>query len=567
MNQVVRIALTALLLSSCSLIVGETPTQTAPTPMTIVTTTTTIPATTTTTARSCVQVTGSGAPVSTGSVAGDALSLSGELFLCANDVVVVGESDLNEVAAAAQLAAALGGPLLHPHPQLAAELGRLKPMRVHLFGAVDVITPPTAELLRPTVTEAVERARSALGVSDEIRLPATPDASTVIATVAAIYGRGNVVVPQTDTSVSTTAPVVPTVDPAALMAGLGQPTGSEFVWLVDADQPVAILSAAATGRVAGASVVAYDPANVLGHPEIAPALAGRPADVIRHVGTVSAASEWEINVLSRGVQVPGGGYRVFPDGQPRRYVAFYGHPEHQALGALGEQGPAATLERMAPLLDEYAADGSQVIPTFEIIASVAAADATEDGDYSFEWPASTFEEWITVAGENNAYVILDLQPGREDFLTQAKQYEELLKLPFVGLALDPEWRLEPDQVHLTRAGHVEAAEVNTVVDWLADLVRDNGLPQKMIIVHQFLSRMIVDRETLKQRPELQMVIQMDGQGPIATKDDTYAFLTSGTEDAHWRWGWKNFFDEDSPATATPGYTIGKDPVPVFVSYQ
>jgi hypothetical protein len=44
-------------------------------------------------------------------------------------------------------------------------------------------------------------------------------------------------------------------------------------------------------------------------------------------------------------------------------------------------------------------------------------------------------------------------------------------------------------------------------------------------------------------------------------------LTRGTEEAHWRWGWKNFFDEDSPATATPEYTIGKDPVPVFVSYQ
>jgi hypothetical protein len=500
-------------------------------------------------------------------VAGDALSLSGELFLCANDVVVVGESDLNEVAAAAQLAAALGGPLLHPHPQLAAELGRLKPIRVHLIGAVEVVIPPTAEVMRPNVTEAVESARSALGVSEEIPLPAIPDASTVTQTVAAISGRANVVLPQTDPSVSTTAPAAPNVDPAAVMAGLGQPSGSESVWLVDASQPVAILSAAATGRVAGASVVAYDPADILGHPEISPALAGRPPAAIRYVGTVPEASEWEIDVLSRGVQVPGGGFRVFPQGQPRRYVAFYGHPEHQGLGALGEQGADATLDRMAPLLTEYAADGSQVIPTFEIIASVAAADGTEDGDYSFEWPASSFEQWITVARENGAYVILDLQPGREDFLSQAKQYEDLLKLPFVGLALDPEWRLTPDQVHLAQAGHVEASEVNTVVDWLADLVRDNGLPQKMIIVHQFLSRMIVDRETLKQRPELQMVIQMDGQGPIATKDDTYAFLTAGTEEAHWRWGWKNFFDEDSPATATPAYTMGKVPVPVFVSYQ
>ena len=68
--------------------------------------------------------------------------MSGEIFVCADDVVVVGEDSVNEVAAAAQLAAALGGPLLHPHPQLAAELGRLKPTRIHLVGDLDVVTPP-----------------------------------------------------------------------------------------------------------------------------------------------------------------------------------------------------------------------------------------------------------------------------------------------------------------------------------------------------------------------------------------------------------------------------------------
>jgi len=201
-------------------------------------------------------------------VAGDALSLSGELFLCADDVVVVGEGDLNEVAAAAQLAAALGGPLLHPHPQLAAELGRLKPVRIHLIGAIDVVAPPTAEVLRPTISETVEAARSALGVSAEIRLPARPDATTVIETMGAIVARDRVVLPQTDASVSTTVADGAGVDPAALIAGLARPTSSTSIWLVDAAQPVAILSAAATGRVTGATVVAYNPADILGNPEI-----------------------------------------------------------------------------------------------------------------------------------------------------------------------------------------------------------------------------------------------------------------------------------------------------------
>jgi hypothetical protein len=567
MNHVIRSILCALALAACSTIVGDTPTETTgPAPPT----TATMPATTTTVAepaqRDCTPVASGTAPVATGSVAGDALLLSAEIFPCADDAVVVAETDLNEVAAAAQLAAALGGPLLHPHPQLDAELARLEPLRVHLVGEVDAAATPQAELIRSDAIEAAHLARSALRVSVGVPLPNPADASTIVETVGAVNGRDRVVISNVASAPTTTTTAAPVIDPAAVINGLSAPSGSEFAWMVPAGQPVSILSAAATGRAIGASVVAYDPANVLGYPQVGPALAGRAPSAVRFVGIDTPASAWEIDTLIRGVQVPGGGFQIFPTSQPRRYVAFYGHPVATGLGALGEQGPTETLARMQPLLAEYAADGAQVIPTFEIIATIASAGPT-DGDYSEEWPLDTFAEWVRVAQENGMYVILDLQPGREDFLTQAKQYEELLKLPNVGLALDPEWRLQPDQVHLQQIGQVNAAEVNTVVDWLSTLVRDNGLPQKMLIVHQFKSTMIVDRETLKAAPELQMVIQMDGQGPIPTKDETYAFLTAGTEDAHWRWGWKNFFDEDSPETASPAFTINHTPVPVFVSYQ
>jgi hypothetical protein len=455
----------------------------------------------------------------------------------------------------------MGSPLLHPGPELAAELSRLDPLSIYLIGSASLSTPQDAQVLRPSLAEAAAMAGEELGVTQEIPLPAVPDAATVAETVAALHARDRVVA-----SAPGATPQAPAVDPAALIRGLAAPTGSEFAWMVPSSQPGLALTAAAMGKAVGVTVVAYEPADVLAYPELGPALAGRPPEAIRYLGAEPAGSSWELDVLLRGVQVPGGGYRVFPSTVPRRYVAFYGNPYTRALGALGEQGPAETLARMQPLLAEYGADGSQVIPTFEIIASVASAGPT-DGDYSEEWDPAAFAEWVRFAGENGMYVVLDLQPGREDFLTQAKQYEELLKLPYVGLALDPEWRLLPDEVHLRQIGHVQAAEVNTVVDWLADLVRDNGLPQKLLLVHQFKFSMIVDRETLKQRPELQMVVQMDGQGPIPTKDETFAALTAGTEQAHWRWGWKNFFDEDSPETASPAYTINRQPVPVFVSYQ
>ncbi|MFB3109785.1 MAG: hypothetical protein ACE1Y8_01405, partial [Acidimicrobiia bacterium] len=113
----------ALIVAACSSLVGEIPTDPAPNSADNTATTTSV-------SRDCVQVTGGSAAVDTGDVAGDALFLSGELFLCSDDVVVVGEADLNEVAVGAQLAAAVKGPLLYPHPRLAAEIGRLKPLRV-----------------------------------------------------------------------------------------------------------------------------------------------------------------------------------------------------------------------------------------------------------------------------------------------------------------------------------------------------------------------------------------------------------------------------------------------------
>ncbi len=549
----------AVIGSACSALVGETPVETGSSPV--------ASASTEADTRRCAPGEAGTVSVETGSPAGDALFLAGELFTCSDDVVVVDHRVLNELAIAAQLAAALEAPLLFPEPRLAAEIGRLKPLRVHLLGRVDVTTPPSAEIVRHDVLSAAESVKTALDVSAELSLPATPDSSTVVDTVQAIIDQDRVAVPQPEPTSTVGSAPNPDISALDVINGLAVPSAAESIWIVDGQDAVSALLASAVGRNVGAVPVAIDPSDVLRHGVVADAIGGRPLDELRFIGGQPDASQWELQVLANGVEVPGGGFRILPSDMNRRYIAFYGHPETTALGALGEQDPTQTLERMQPFLASYAGDGSQTVATFEMIASVASAGPTDDGDYSFEWPIPTFEAWIEVARENDAYVILDLQPGREDFLSQAMFYEELLKLPFVGLALDPEWRLGPDQVHLQQVGRVEGSEVNQVIHWLADLVRDNGLPQKMIIVHQFRTTMIQNREVLEQRPELQLVIQMDGDGTEAQKDNTYNQLNAGAEDAFWSWGWKNFFDEDEPGPPTPESTMSKQPSPVYVSYQ
>lgn len=255
---------------------------------------------------------------------------------------------------------------------------------------------------------------------------------------------------------------------------------------------------------------------------------------------------------------------VLPD---FRLVAIYGTPLYESLGVLGAQDLTKSIQRAKDLAKEYQPFSTEpVIPAFEIIATVASAFPTEDGDYSQEIDMSLLEQWVDAAQKAGLYVILDLQPGRTSFLDQAKSYEPLLLKPNVGLALDPEWRIGPSQVHLVQIGTVAIEEVNAVVNWLADLVKTNDLPQKVLLLHQFMLSMIQNREQLAtSRTELGYLIQMDGQGPQGAKLETWNAITTNPP-ANTHFGWKNFYQKDSEVRQ-PADVMSLSPKPYYVSFQ
>ncbi|MGP5072940.1 hypothetical protein ACTXI0_11085 [Arthrobacter rhombi] len=265
-----------------------------------------------------------------------------------------------------------------------------------------------------------------------------------------------------------------------------------------------------------------------------------------------------------GQELPGGGQVVFP---ARRMIALYGSPGTSSLGALGEQDLDGAIKRAKKLATEYQPHSKEKVqPAFEIIATVASAAPGTDGNYSSYTPVDQLEPWVKAAQQAGVYVVLDLQPGRNDFLTQAKHYEKLLSYPNVGLAYDPEWRLKPGQQHMKQIGSVDAAELNRTNDWLAALTRRKQLPQKVVILHQFRRSMIENRSTLDTtHPELAMVLHADGNGTPGMKMATWDNLRRGLPDGI-RMAWKNFIDEDSP-TFTPEQTFQIKPKPWFVSYQ
>ena len=350
------------------------------------------------------------------------------------------------------------------------------------------------------------------------------------------------------------------VDPQATAAPAEAPY--DRLWIVDDADQVAPL--AALGRQVGAGVVALAGDLRAAPPETRETIAA--ASEVELLSDFGEDAAWQLDVVRRGDEIPGGGLVMFGSDPDRRLVAMYGHPVSVGLGVLGEQGPDEGVERLGSIVAGYDADGFRVLPTFEIITTVASAAPGPDGDYSALTAPDVIEPWIEIAAANDLYVVLDLQPGRTDFLTQAKIYEDFLRLPHVGLALDPEWRLKPDQVHMVQIGTVDAAEINQVSEWLAGLVREEALPQKLLIVHQFHVSMITNRHRIETPPELAVLIHMDGHGSPGTKQHTWDVLTRAPDAGGFYWGWKNFYDEDAPM-ATPEYVLTLTPTPLFVSFQ
>ena len=130
-------------------------------------------------------------------------------------------------------------------------------------------------------------------------------------------------------------------------------------------------------------------------------------------------------------------------------------------------------------------------------------------------------------------------------MVEVRRLSEALAEPFVHLALDPEFA--------TRAsgfapgliiGRLEAADVNAVQAHLAALVHANGLPPKLLVLHQFVEPMLVDPEQYDAVRQVELTIDMDGYGTVGGKLHNYqSFALAPYAE---RAGIKLFYDWDEP---------------------
>ena len=258
--------------------------------------------------------------------------------------------------------------------------------------------------------------------------------------------------------------------------------------------------------------------------------------------------------------LPLGGRVLFPR---YRIVAYYGSVGGKALGVLGKGTPEQAAVAIEKAARPYARYGKPVQPAMELIATVAQAKPGADGTYSYRVPDAEIQRYLDVARKHRMLLLLDVQPGRADFLSQVRDLEKFIVQPDVGIAVDPEWKLTPTQRPLRQIGSSTAAPINAVSAYVAGLVQRLRLPQKLFVVHQFQVRMLPDREAIVARPELAMSFHVDGQGPVKDKLKTYAVLRAKVP---FHMGFKLFYVKD-PVLMSPAQAMALRPRPDLITYQ
>lgn len=254
---------------------------------------------------------------------------------------------------------------------------------------------------------------------------------------------------------------------------------------------------------------------------------------------------------------------VLPD---NRIIAYYGHPSTGQMGILGEYTKEDLLARLREQVAEYeAADpDTPVIPAFELIATVAQPDPGSDGTYLLYTGDEWIQEYVDFTAENDMLLFLDVQVGHSTIRDQLTLIWKWLQYPHVHVAIDPEFSTGPTHAPGTIIGGVDGNHVNIAIEMLSELALTNNLPPKILVVHQFDTQMILNKEVIQPLPGVDFVLHMDGWGTTEAKVGNYNHFVNNELVEYG--GFKIFYKQDIPVM-TAEEVVAMPPPPLFISYQ
>jgi len=294
-----------------------------------------------------------------------------------------------------------------------------------------------------------------------------------------------------------------------------------------------------------------------------PTSSAAPTASTTPTGTPSTAAT-PSTTTARLAELPRGGRTLFPH---YRLVGYAGAPGSPALGRLG----VGDLDDRIGELEKRAgafASGRTPQPVLELLSTIVQETAGRDGRWRTRLSDKVIQEHLAAARRHKAILLLGIQPGRATFLDEVKAYEKWLQQPDVGLALDPEWAMQPGQVPMRVFGHTTGREINEVTAWVGSLVARHQLPEKVVVVHELAPNIVRNEEVIKSRTGVALIKSVDGIGSRAMKEDTWHKLTTKLPQGM-RVGFKLFFEEDGEfgPLMTPAQVLALKPTVDYVLYE
>jgi hypothetical protein len=193
-------------------------------------------------------------------------------------------------------------------------------------------------------------------------------------------------------------------------------------------------------------------------------------------------------------------------------VTWYGNPHSAHMGVLGRQ---TGVERAAALRRQAAAyaslTGKCVLPAYHLVAVIAQPTAGRDKKWRRRESADMIRSLLEEARANQFALILDVQPARSTVKDEVEALRTFLAEPDVHLALDPEFDMTGTQIPGQVIGQMHAEDINAALDTLDRLRAERHLPPKVLIVHQFTLAMPQDKEDIRPRRGIDLVLNI-GRG-------------------------------------------------------
>jgi len=195
-----------------------------------------------------------------------------------------------------------------------------------------------------------------------------------------------------------------------------------------------------------------------------------------------------------------------------------------------------------------------------------------DGSYLTRLDRASIEEYARLAEKHKALLLLDVQLGASTIMEELETLRPFLERPYVHLAIDTEYAVEEGQIPGRDLGEVDGPEIQEAVEELDRMVEEQGIPDKVLLVHQFESGIVTNKDAIKPTDNVQVVLHADGFGGPAAKIAKYDLLVSGEPIQYG--GFKLFYPLDDPSLPgqdipllEPLEVLSLDPAPAVVTYQ